>query len=132
MEIKKADILKIFSQGEKEAPIEACGYLAGKENTVMKIFPMKNIDDSEEHFSLDPEEQFKVMREARSEGLEIIGVYHTHPNSPARPSVEDIRLAHDNTKIYIIASLLSGSKEIKAYKILEGNVKEKILMIGGD
>ena len=129
MKIKKDDVLKIFLQGEKEAPVEACGYLTGKDDTVVKIFSMKNVDNSEDHFSLDPDEQFKVMREARSEGLDIIGVYHTHPVSPARPSDEDIKLAYDADKVYVIASLATDFKGIKAFKIVKGIVKEEILVI---
>ena len=86
-------IKKLFSHGEKEAPLESCGYLAGKENVVIKQYPMQNIDQSEQHFSLDPAEQFQAIRKARSKGLEILAVYHSHPATPARPSLEYIQLA---------------------------------------
>ncbi|OGF44424.1 MAG: hypothetical protein A2452_06060 [Candidatus Firestonebacteria bacterium RIFOXYC2_FULL_39_67] len=129
MKIRKRDIEEIFAQGEIEAPIEACGYLGGKNGVIKKIFPMRNVDESKDHFSLDPAEQFKVMREARIEGFDILGVYHTHPNSPARPSEEDIKLAYDADKIYVIASLEGGKREAKVFKILEGAVKEEFLEI---
>ena len=129
MRIRESSIKEIFTQGERETPLEACGYLAGKDNAVNKVFPMANIDKSEEHFSFDPAEQFKVMREARNEGLDILGVYHTHPNSPAGPSAEDIKLAYDSSVVYVIASLLPGSKKVRAYKISKGEVTEELLMV---
>jgi proteasome lid subunit RPN8/RPN11 len=51
----------IFAQGVKEAPNEACGYLAGRDETVAKMIPLTNADHSPEHFSLDPREQFAVV-----------------------------------------------------------------------
>lgn len=129
MRIKSEIAKKIFAQGEQEAPLEACGYLAGKAAEIMKHFPMRNQDQSSEHFSLDPQEQFSVIRRARSEGLEILAVYHTHPASPARPSLEDIKLAYDPNIIYVIASLLNGSQQIKAFRIVKGQVTDEKLII---
>lgn len=129
MRIKSEIAKKIFAQGEQEAPLEACGYLAGKDDEITKYFPMRNQDQSSEHFTLDPQEQFSVIRQARSEGLEILAVYHTHPVSPARPSPEDIKLAYDPNIIYVIASLLNGSQQIKAFKIFKGQVAEEELVV---
>jgi proteasome lid subunit RPN8/RPN11 len=127
--IKSEIAKKIFAQGEQEAPLEACGYLAGKDDEITKNFPMRNQDQSSEHFTLDPQEQFSVIRQARSEGLEIMAVYHTHPASPARPSLEDIKLAYDPNIIYVIASLLNGSQQIKAFRIVKGQVTEQELIV---
>lgn len=114
--IPKSIVDSIYSQGEDAAPLEVCGYLAGKDNRITKQYVMYNEDQSAEHFSFNPKEQFKVIREVRAEGLEIIAVYHTHPATPARPSREDIRLAFDPDIIYIIASLVKD-KSIKAFQI---------------
>ncbi len=129
MRIKSEITKKIFTQGEQEAPLEACGYLAGKDDEITKHFPLRNQDQSRDHFTLDPQDQFSVIRRARSEGLEILAVYHTHPASPARPSQEDIELAYDPNIIYVIASLAGGSKEIKAFRIIKGQVTEEQLII---
>lgn len=105
IKIKKEVIQYIKEHGINDKPIEACGYLAGKNNTILKAIKMKNVDNSPEHFSFDIKEQFKVLKEVRKEGLELIGIYHTHPNSPARMSEEDIRLANDLNFIYLIYSI---------------------------
>ncbi|MDC7224859.1 MAG: M67 family metallopeptidase [Spirochaetales bacterium] len=111
---------EIFEQGRDELPQEACGYLAGSDGVVSKRIPMTNIDHSPEHFSLDPAEQFKAVKEVRSEGLELLAVYHTHPETPARPSEEDIKLAYDPSISYVIASLAEGN--VRSFKIREGVV----------
>ena len=84
---------------------------------------------SSEHFSLDPKEQFSIIRQARNEGSEIIGVCHTHPASPARPSAEDIRLAYDPNIIYVIASFYNETRDIKAFRIAGGKATTEELIL---
>ena len=117
----------IIAHAKKDAPIEACGYLAEKEGVIVYQYIMKNTDASKEHFSLDPEEQFTALRDMQKKGLELAGVYHSHPTSPARPSLEDIKLAYDSDLSYVIVSLAGGSETLKSFRISEDQVEpEKI------
>ncbi len=122
MKIPESIVDAIYEQAIAEAPLEACGYLAGNDGVVTRCYPMANADQSETHFSFDPQEQFRVLKEARAKGLELIAVYHSHPETPARPSAEDIRLAYDPGIYYVIASLADGQKSIKSFKLIEGKV----------
>lgn len=117
----------IFEQAYNELPNETCGLLAGTQTEVVKHFPMTNIDQSPEHFSFDPAEQFKVLREARAEGLQIIANFHSHPETPSRPSDEDIRLAYDPNILYFIALLATKIPVLKAFRIQNGKVTEEII-----
>lgn len=110
----------IVAQAYNELPNEACGLLVGKDNEVVKQHIMTNIDQSNEHFSFDPAEQFTVFRSARADGLEIIANYHSHPETPSRPSEEDIRLAYDPNILYLIVSLASEIPVLKAFRIVDG------------
>jgi proteasome lid subunit RPN8/RPN11 len=124
------DVMKqIIAHAEKEAPIEACGYLAGVGGRVTWHYPMTNADGREDHYSFGPIEQFAAHKAVRREGLEIVGAYHSHPATPARPSAEDIRLAHDPTIIYVIISLLDGQRNVKAFRMKEGKAEEEILIV---
>ncbi len=129
MKIPESIVAAIYQQAIAEAPLEACGYLAGNDGVVTRCYPMANADQSETHFSFDPEEQFRVLKKARAKGLALIAVYHSHPATPARPSAEDIRLAYDPGLYYVIASLADGNKIIKSFKIIEGEVVSESLEI---
>ncbi len=125
MIIPRAIVNEIFEHGKREMPIEACGYLAGKDGRVSVWYPMKNVDESREHYSLDPHEQFATVKKARNEGLDILAVYHTHPETPARPSVEDIALAYDPTIFYVIASLAQAEPSVNCFRIRNGEVQSE-------
>ena len=129
MKISKDILDMIYEQAEDEAPLEACGYLAGKEDIITSHYKMTNVDKSETHFTLDPKEQFQVAKSVRANGTDLIAVYHSHPTSPARPSEEDIRLAHDTSIIYVIVSLENGNRTCGAFKIKDGTVTTEPLEI---
>ncbi len=118
---------EIIVHAKKEAPIEACGYLAEKEGVIVQQYKMKNMDASEVHFTLDPEEQFEAVRDMRERGLKLAATYHSHPTTSAHPSQEDIRLAYDPDLSYVIVSLVDGSATLKSFKIRDNQVEsEKI------
>ncbi len=110
----------IREQAIKERPNEACGYLAGNDTSVAARYAMRNIDQSPDHYSFDPREQFEALRWARGKNLQLIATYHSHPISPARMSEEDIRLAVDPNVFYCIYSLLDS--EIRAYRVGAGKL----------
>lgn len=124
IQITQNIIDNIIIHAHKIYPIEACGYLAGNGNTISQSYELRNIDNSEEHFSFDPAEQFAVVRKVRNGGLEILANYHSHPNTPARPSAEDIRMAFDPGILYFIISLAEKTPQIKAFKIQQSKVEE--------
>lgn len=108
--LKKADFEKILAHAKKELPNEACGLIAGVKNGadkhIQKVYLLTNIDHSNEHFSLDPKEQLAAIKDMRANGLVPLGNWHSHPESPSRPSQEDKRLAYDKTASYMILSLM--------------------------
>lgn len=113
----------MIRQACDELPNEACGLLTGKGDVAQARHALTNMDHSPEHFSLNPQEQFNVLKEARRDGRKIIASYHSHPASPARPSEEDIRLALDAQIVYIIISLAAGEPDVKAFYIVDSVVR---------
>ena len=121
----------IVEHGMAEAPLEACGYLAVKDDVVNKCIAMKNVDASPVHYSMDPTEQFAAARDCRAEGLTIRAVYHTHPETAAYPSAEDIKLAYDPSISYVIVSLAESNPSIHSFIIKKDKViPEQIEIIG--
>ncbi len=128
--IQQSVIDQIVAHASIELPNEACGYLAGNDGVITHGYRLTNIDHSSEHFSFDPTEQFQAVKDARSKGLQILANYHSHPETPARPSVEDIRLAYDPEISYIIISLANSQVDVKSFKIKDSIVeKEEIVII---
>ena len=110
---------KLIEHANSLNPIESCGYLAGKDNVITSFYPMTNTDNSPEHFSFDPKEQFSVVKEVRAKEEKILAVYHSHPETPARLSEEDIKLFNDPDPVYIIVSLKDELPQIKGFKVLK-------------
>lgn len=129
LRISQHIIDQMIEHAQNGLPEEVCGYLAGTDRDVSKHFAMTNIDHSPEHFSFDPSEQFKVLREVRKEGLAILANYHSHPETPARPSVEDIRLAFDPDISYVIVSLAGELPDVKSFIIKNGEVEKEEIKI---
>ena len=114
----------IRAQAEEEKPNEACGYLIGKDDKAHIFHRMTNIDNSSQHFTFDPVEQFEALNRARSHGLDLICVYHSHPNTPSRMSEEDKLLAYDTSSVYVIYSMVDDS--LKAFTITFEKVVSEI------
>jgi proteasome lid subunit RPN8/RPN11 len=129
LRIEKKILSALLAHGRREEPNEACGYLAAKDGVVCRHFELRNIDAAPDHYSMDPAEQFAVIRRMRDEGLQVAAVYHSHPETPARPSVEDIRLAHDPGMTYVIVSLMAGVEPVRAFKIKQGEVLDVPLQV---
>jgi len=116
---------QMVAQAKALAPIEACGILAGKDNKAEKLFEMTNADNRSDHFMMEPKEQFTVVKNIRSADLEMLAIYHSHPETPARPSAEDIRLALTPDVIYVIVSLQDAyTADVKGFCIENGNVSK--------
>lgn len=115
----------MVAQIKAEAPIEACGILAGSDSRVEKLYKMTNADQRSDHFMMEPAEQFKVVRDIRSAGLKMLAIYHSHPETPARPSAEDIRLALTPNVTNVIVSLANGDHPVvKGFLLENGNVTD--------
>lgn len=125
LEIPKDIYEKMLEQARSEVPIEACGILAGNKQKIEKFYPMTNIDNSSDHFMMEPKEQFAVVKDIRAAGLEMLSIYHSHPETPARPSAEDIKLALTSNVIYVIVSLQkTGSPVINGFLINDGSIEK--------
>ena len=129
MIVERIVIDHILAQAEREAPIEACGFLFGMPGRITKDHQMTNADGREDHFSFDPNEHLAALKAASANGLDIVGIYHSHPATPARPSDEDIKLAHYPGIIYLIISLKEEQKSVRAFNIRDGQVAEESLII---
>lgn len=130
----KTDYEKIVAHAEKELPNEACGLIGGTINgdskKIKKVYLLTNIDHSNEHFSLDPKEQLAAIKDMRQNGLVPLGNWHSHPESPSRPSDEDKSLAYDSKASYMILSLMDRQNPVlNSFKITGDTAEKEELVI---
>lgn len=134
IKLLKTDYEKIVAHAEKELPNEACGLIGGTINgdskKIKKVYLLTNIDHSNEHFSLDPKEQLAAIKDMRQNGLVPLGNWHSHPESPSRPSDEDKRLAYDSKASYMILSLMNRQNPVlNSFKITGDTAEKEELVI---
>ena len=133
--LKHEDYQKILEHARTGLPNEACGLLGGYTNedgsqVITDVYLLRNMDESREHFSMDPKEQFAAVKDIRSKGRELLGNFHSHPESTSRPSEEDIRLAYDSKIHYLILSLMEeGNPVLNSFHIEKGAVTRETLEI---
>ena len=124
---------EIVNYAKEHLPEEACGLIAGtkdgNDKSIKKVYCLTNIDHSNEHFSLDPKEQLAAVKDMRANGLVPLGNWHSHPSSPSRPSVEDIRLAFDSKASYLILSLIADYPVLNSFHIENGEWTKEDLRI---
>ena len=124
IKISKGDYKRIVDYAVSELPDEACGLVAGRINGndkyIEKVYLLTNIDHSNEHFSLDPREQLEAIKDMRNLGYTPLGNWHSHPESPSRPSEEDKRLAYDKNASYLILSLMDRDNPVLNSFHIEG------------
>ena len=120
-----------------EYPNECCGVLAGSLNgspgepaAVERFFPMRNADASPVLYRLDPTEQFQVFKELEEEGMDLVGIYHSHTHSEAYPADTDKQLALYPEAHYLLLSLQQPDQPVlRGFTILDGVVEEQDVTI---
>lgn len=129
VKISRDDYEKIVEHAVSCLPEEACGLIAGEvygeDKHIKKVYLLTNTDHSDEHFSLDPKEQLAAIRDMRAAGYVPLGSWHSHPESPSRPSDEDKRLAYDKNASYLILSLKDRENPVLNSFHIEGTAAEK-------
>lgn len=136
--LKQSDYEIILDHAKKELPDEACGLIAGtvhgEDKTIEAVYLLTNVDHSNEHFSLDPREQLNAVKDMRAKGLQPLGNWHSHPESPSRPSEEDKRLAYDSRASYLILSLMEQDNPVLHSFHIENGVseREELVILNGE
>lgn len=131
--LPKSEYERLLHHAVTCLPEEACGLLAGRktkqEKVIEKVYLLPNADHSAEHFTISPEDQLKVILDMRENGLQPLGNWHSHPQTPSRMSEEDKRLAFDREASYLILSLAENEPVLRAFSVAGGDAETEELLI---
>ena len=110
---------RILDEAKTALPGEVCGLLIGIVRggicTIERIERSDNLAaDKRREFEIDPKLQFRLLRELRGSGRDVVGVYHSHPDGEAIPSQTDAARALDTGFVWVIV----GRGELRAYAAL--------------
>ncbi|MBQ8947800.1 MAG: M67 family metallopeptidase [Lachnospiraceae bacterium] len=126
----------IAGYAREHLPKESCGLIAGHTDDrgrhIDKIYFLPNVDDACDHFSMDPKDQLEAVKDMRKNGYVPLGNWHSHPDTPSRPSNEDVSLAYDPGASYVIISFMADSPVINSFHIADGTVTKEDLRIYSD
>lgn len=128
LRMEQAQFDAIRQHGEATYPDECCGVLLGHvdEGVTMIVDAVRagNIrtDSAHDRYQIAPQELIRIQREARQQGLDIVGFYHSHPDHPAQWSKTDLAEAHWFGCSYVITSVVSdGAGETARCRAAETN-----------
>lgn len=124
--LSREHLNQILRHTRAEAPDEACGLLAGRNKYVTHILPATNVAENPlVGYLMDPEDQLRHFQMIENQGLDLLGIYHSHPVSPAYPSPTDLSMAYYPEAVYAIISLMrSENPDLHAFRIVNGQISE--------
>jgi proteasome lid subunit RPN8/RPN11 len=117
---------QIVEHARAGAPSEVCGLLVGLAGRVFHVLPAANIaPDPSVEYLMDPHDQLRHFQVIEEQGLELLGIYHSHPGNPAYPSPTDMSRAYYPEAIYGIVSLMrSETPVLRTFRLVDGQVSE--------
>jgi proteasome lid subunit RPN8/RPN11 len=111
-----------------QAPLEACGLLAGKNDSVETVLRVANAERSPVRFRMDAQEQYDAFMRIEADGLDLVGIFHSHPSGPETVSPTDIdEAAYD--VVHIIWSRKDRNWSARGFWIERGQVTEVNLQV---
>lgn len=130
LHIEAAALAAMRDQAEAGYPLEICGLLIGRLEPqgwqAAEARPVANLnrEQAADRFQLDPDAYQRIDRELRGSGLEIIGVYHSHPDCPARPSPTDLAHAWEGFAYPIISVCNGRVRELRCWCVDGGRFRQ--------
>lgn len=114
-------------------PLETCGLLVGQAGEdgveVSQVTQARNLNEARAHdrYELDPGDFLLTDERARASGLEIVGVWHSHPDHPARPSETDRAAAWEGWSYVIVSVTRDGIADVRAWRLNSNQFVEEAI-----
>lgn len=137
--IRKKFLAEMVAHALEGYPLEACGLLAGTVGEggndtrgwahVMSVHRTDNMAASARVYEVDPRAMLRADREAEAAGGQLVGVYHSHTHTDAKPSPTDIAQAPDPEWHYVLVSLRDVHPSVRSWRIRAGKIEEEDVVL---
>ncbi len=128
LSLRKQHWQEMLKHVEASAPLEACGLLAGNDGRVENVILVRNQSQSPVRFVMDPYEQLRAFEWIDSNGLDLLGIFHSHPAGPDTASPTDIAEAAYEV-VHLIWSRDRTGWKARGFWIENGSATEVSLQI---
>jgi [CysO sulfur-carrier protein]-S-L-cysteine hydrolase len=128
LELSDSLLQELIAYVDKHVPLEACGLLAGQEARAEKMIGVLNQAQSRVRFVMDPFEQLHAFDWIESQGLDLVGIFHSHPSGPETASATDIAEAA-YAVVHVILSRTGSDWKARGFWIEGGSAREVTLQI---
>lgn len=124
--VRRDVLMRLLDEAHREPALECCGLLAGRDGVIERVLPAPNALASPSAYEIAPRDLFRLMREIRAAGWQMMGIYHSHPTGENYPSPRDIERAYYPDAVYFILSPLPSVREpVRAFSIRDGRIRER-------
>jgi proteasome lid subunit RPN8/RPN11 len=137
--IRKKFLTEMVTHALEGYPLEACGLLAGTVGEggtdtsgwahVQAVHRTENMAASARVYEVDPKAMLRADRAAEAAGGQLIGVYHSHTHTDAKPSPTDIAQAPDPDWHYVLVSLRDVHPSVRSWRIRHGKIEEEEVVL---
>lgn len=129
LSLTNEQLQQMIAHVDAHLPMEACGLLAGRGSSVESVLAVTNQAQSPVRYVMDPIEQLNAFEWIDSQGLDLIGIFHSHPTGPETVSPTDIaESAYD--VVQVILARTNGTWHPRGFWIENGSYREVTLQIG--
>ncbi|MGH9758826.1 MAG: M67 family metallopeptidase [Candidatus Acidiferrales bacterium] len=123
--VRREILEELLAQARADSTRECCGLVSGRQGVITRIYPAPNALASATEYEIAPADLFAIMRAMRADGLELMGIYHSHPAGENRPSASDIaRAYYPHAAYFILSPLGDAPRPIRAFSIRDGRAEE--------
>lgn len=124
--IREEIVSGMIGHAMEDVPNECCGILAGDGGVITTLYRVESEEKSPRSYFMVPERQVEVMMDIEKKGLEMMGIYHSHPGLRPYPSRRDIEMAFYPECFYFIVSVWEDrDPRVKVFNIADGRVGEE-------
>ena len=132
MRISRQLLDEVIAHARLDAPNECCGMIASTDGEAVAVHRARNTAASPFRYEMDGMEQYRIQTEIEDAGQELGAIYHSHTRSAPEPSQTDINLAFYPEALYVIVGLNGPEPDVRAWRIVDGQVSAATLEVEED